>query len=168
MHQLFQLTNSATRITESASSCLDLIMTQSPHIVSRTEVLPAICSDHSVPCAYIRNTVIKNKPFKRMIYNYSKLDSNKFCSLLTNVNWRNIIENDTIDLSAANFTDTFFEIVKQCMPAKTILVRQRDALWINDEILILMEKRKQIHKKAKQSNREVDWRKFRQFKNYVI
>ena len=157
MHQLFQLTNSATRITELTSSCLDLIMTQSPHIVSRTEVLPAICSDHSVPCAYIRNTVIKNKPFKRIIYNYSKLDSNKFCNLLTNVNWRNIIENDTIYLSAANFTDTFFEIAKQCMPAKTILVRQRDALWINDEIRILTEKRrKKIHKKAKQSNREAD------------
>ena len=171
MHQHFQLTNSATRITESTSSCLDLIMTQSLHIVSRTEVLPAICSDHRVPYAYIRNSVIKNKPFKRIIYNYSKLDSNKFCNLLTNVNWRNIIENDTIDLSAANFTDTFFEIAKQCMPAKTILVRQRDALWINDEIRILIEKRKKKkknHKKAKQSNREVDWRKFRQFRNYVI
>ena len=107
-------------------------MTQSPHIVSRTEVLPAICSDLSVPCAYIRNTAIKNKPFKRIIYNYNKLDSNKFCNLLTNVNWRNIIENDTIDLSAANFTDTFFEIAKQCMPAKTHLVLQRDAPWIND------------------------------------
>ena len=100
VHHLFQFTNSTTRITASTSSCLDLIMTQSPHIVSRTEVLPAICSDHSVPCAYIRNTVIKNKPFKRITYNYSKLDSNKFCNLLTNVNWRNIIENDTIDLSA--------------------------------------------------------------------
>ena len=66
VHQLFQLTNSATRITESTSSCLDLIMTPSPHIVSRTEVLLAICNDHSVPCAYIRNTVIKNKPFKRI------------------------------------------------------------------------------------------------------
>ena len=83
-------------------------MTQSLHIVSRTEVLPAICSDHSVPCAYIRNSVIKNKPFKRIIYNYSKLDSNKFCNLLTNVNWTNIIENNTVDLSAENFTDTFF------------------------------------------------------------
>ena len=54
------------------------------------------------------------------------------------------------------------------MPAKTILVRQRDALWINDEIRILIEKRKKIHKKAKQSNREADWRKFCQIRNYVI
>ena len=91
--------------------------------------------------AHTLETLFQNKPFKRIIYNYSKLDSNKFCNLLTNVNWRNIIENDTIDLSAANFTDTFFEIAKQCMPAKTILVRQRDALWINDEIRILIEKK---------------------------
>ena len=97
-----------------------------------------------------------------------KLDSNKFCNLLTKVNWRNIIENDTIDISATNFTDTFVEIAEQCMPAKTIFVRQRDAVWINDEIRILIEKRKEIHKKAKQSNREADWRKFRQFRNYVI
>ena len=73
VHQLFQLTNSAARITESTSSCLDLIMMQSLHIVSRIEVLPAICSDQSVPYAYVRNIVIKNKPFKRIIYNYSKL-----------------------------------------------------------------------------------------------
>ena len=156
VHQLFQLTNSATRITESTSSCLDLIMTQSPHIVSCKEVFPAICSDHSVPCAYIRNTVIKNKPFKTIIYNYCKLDSNKFCNLLTNVNWRNIIENDTIDLSVANFTDTFFEIAKQCMPAKTILVRQRDALWINDEIRILIGEKKGGKNSQKKKNKVIE------------
>ena len=76
VHQLFQLANSATRITESTSSCLDLIMMQSPHIVSRTEVLPAIYSDHSVPCAYIRNTVIKNKPFNIYITTVSWTQTN--------------------------------------------------------------------------------------------
>ena len=75
VHQLFQLTNSAARITESTSSCLDLIMMQSPHIVSRTEDLPATCSDHSFPCAYIRNTVIKKK---KNIY---------FYFYITTVNW---------------------------------------------------------------------------------
>ena len=30
---------------------------------------------------------------------------------------------------------------------KTILVRQRDALWVNDEIRTLIEKRKKITKK---------------------
>ena len=54
------------------------------------------------------------------------------------------------------------------MPAKRIFVCQRDALWINDKICILIEKWKQNHEKAKQSNWEADWRKFRQFRNYLI
>ena len=36
------------------------------------------------------------------------MDSDTFCSLLTYVKWTNITENNTIDLNAANFTDTFF------------------------------------------------------------
>jgi len=61
------------------------------------------------------------------------------------------------------------------MPAKTIFVCQRDALWINHQIRRLIEKRKEKkrkekkkkrnHKKAKQSNREADWRKFGPFRN---
>ncbi|WP_419611672.1 reverse transcriptase domain-containing protein [Thiolapillus sp.] len=167
-HQLYQLINSPTRITETTSSCLDLIITQSPQLVTRTEVLPAICSDHSVPCAYVRNTVIKNKPFKRIIYNYSKLNVDKFCNLLRQVNWINIIENNTMDVSAINFTDTFMTIAKQCMPVKTVLVRQNDAQWMNDEIRLLIVKRNKLHKKAKQTNLATDWERFRKVRNYVI
>ena len=63
------------------------------------------------------------------------------------------IKNNTKDLSAANFTDPFFEIAKQCMPAKTIVVGQRDALWINDEIRVLIEKRNKQKSKNKISRK---------------
>ena len=98
LHNLYQLTNSPTRITQTTNSCLDLIITQSPHLVTRTVVPPAICSDHSAPCAYIRNTLTKNKPFNRIIYNYNKLDTNKFCNLLAQVNWKNTIESNRTDV----------------------------------------------------------------------
>ena len=88
----------------------------------------------STPGYYVRNTVIKNKPFKTIIHNYSKLDVDNCCNLLTQVNWINIIENNTMDERAINFTDTFLTIAKQCMPVKTVLVRQNDAQWMNDEI----------------------------------
>ena len=39
-----------------------------------------------------------------------------------------------MDASAINFTDTYMTIAKQCMPEKTVLVRQNDAQWMNDEI----------------------------------
>ena len=112
--------------------------------------------------------VIKNKPFKRIIYNYSKLDVDKFCNLLTQVKWSNIIENNSIDASTVNFTDTFLTIAKQCIPVKTVLVRQNDAQWMNDEIQQLIVKRNKRHKKAKQTNLGADWGRFRKVRNYVI
>ena len=50
MQQLYHLTKLSTNITETKISYLDLMITPSPQIV---------------PCAYIRNAVSKNKPFKK-------------------------------------------------------------------------------------------------------
>ena len=54
--QLHQSINSPTRITETTSSCLDLIITQSPRIIKSIDILPALSSDHSVPCAVSSTT----------------------------------------------------------------------------------------------------------------
>jgi hypothetical protein len=167
LHQLHQIINEPTRVTDTTSSCLDLIMVQNPQIVKRSEVLPEICSDHRIACAHIRNTVIKNKPFKRTIYNYNKLDINKFCTLLSDVNWDNLVENGAIDDVVNNFTDLVMDLAKQCMPVKTVLIRPKDAQWINDEVRLLIKERKQIHCVAKRTNLKDDWDRFRRVRNYV-
>ena len=84
--QLTQLVNEPTRITDNTSTCIALVIVQSPFLISHIEVLPEICSDHRVPCAYIKNCIPKDKPFKRTIYNYKKLDQNKFNNLLSDTN----------------------------------------------------------------------------------
>ena len=52
-----------------------------------------------------------------------------------------------MDVSAINFTDTFMTIAKQFMPVKTVLVRQNDAQWMNDEIRLLKVKETNFTKK---------------------
>ena len=59
-------------------------------------------------------------------------------------------------------------IAKQCMPVKTVLVRQNDAQWMNNEIQLLIVKRNKLHKKAKQANLATDWGRFRKVRNYVL
>ena len=87
MLQLHQLINSPTRITETTSSCLDLIITQSPRIIKSIDILPAFCSHHSVPCAAQQHHRHQSHRFKRTIYNYEKVDENKFCYLLQRHIW---------------------------------------------------------------------------------
>ena len=55
------------------------------------------------------------------------------------------------------------------MPVITVLHRQNDAQWMNDGIRLLVVKRNKLHKKAKQTNLETDWGRFRKIKKkYVI
>ena len=58
MFQLHQLTNSDTKITPTSSTCIDLIITQTPQVIKSIEFLPEICSDHCVPCATVTITPI--------------------------------------------------------------------------------------------------------------
>ena len=101
------------------------------------------------------------------MYNYNKLDTDKCFNLLAQVIWTNMIESNTIDVSTTNFTDIFLDIATQCMP---VIVRQNGVPWLSEEIRnsSTLKNRKLIHRKAKQSNLEADWIKFRQFRNYVI
>ena len=63
----------------------------------------------------------------RTIYNYEKLDENKFCDLLQRQNWEDIFEERSTDESAHLFTKIFMNSAQECMPVKTVCVRSNDA-----------------------------------------
>ena len=164
MHQLIL---EPTRYTENTRTCLDLVLIQNTNIVKNVVVLPPICSDHCVPCVTIYNTVPKPKPYKREIFLYDRLDVDKFCNLLSSVDWTTILDlpiNDAVDL----FTSTFLNLAKQCMPVKNVTIRPNDALWLNEEIRLLIEERKRIHTIAKQTDKPEDWESFRKIRNQVV
>ena len=154
-----------TRVTDTSSTCIDLVMAQDCRLIKRVEVLPEICSDHRVPCIYINCSKPRPKQFKRTIYNYNKLEHDKFNTLLRNTDWDQVLLSDNLNDSALNFTTTLLNIAKQCMPVKTIIVRSNDAPWINNEIKLLIAEKYKVHKTAKQSNKTEDWANFRQIRN---
>ena len=168
MYQLHQLINEPTRITDTSKTCIDYILVQSLDMIKHSQILPKICSDHSIPCVFLKCSRVKVHSFKRTIYNYKKLNKLKYHQLLSSVDWNDILLNEEINVSTKIFTDTLFDIAKQCMPSKTVKVKTNDAPWINEEIRLLIAEKNKIHKKAKQSNKEEDWANFRRFRNKVV
>ena len=162
---LKQFIKSPTRVTATTSTCLDLVLTQSEQLIAGADVLPSICSDHSVSCVYLKQPKPKRETYKRTIYNYNKLDEVKFHNLLSNVDWNNIINNNDINEGASKLTNTFLNLAKQCMPVKTVTVRTNDAPWINEKIRESIATKKRIHKLAKRTNSDEDWAKFRRCRN---
>ena len=166
--QLTQFIDEPTRITDLSSTCLDLIITQSPSIIKSTGVLPAVCSDHKVPYAIIKNTVVRDRPFKRTIFNYNRLDADKLCNLLQQVNWRETLYDTTVDEGAKAFSEIIIEKAKLCMPSKTVTIRPNDVPWMNSEIKLLIEERSRVYRLAKRTNKQEDWLRFRQLRNSAV
>ncbi len=54
------------------------------------------------------------------------------------------------------------------IPNKEILVRQSDLPWITTNIKRMIRKRKRLYRKAKLTNNNAHWVKFRNFRNDVI
>ena len=57
-HCLYQMVSSPTRITQSSSSLLDLLITNKPTWVNKVKILPPVaCCDHSPVIAEINFTI---------------------------------------------------------------------------------------------------------------
>ena len=87
---------------------------------------------------------------------------------MENVPWENFTENVTVDQCTDFFTEAFTSAAHLCMPSKIITVKSNDAAWINDDIRLLINQRRELYKKAKKSNSEADWTHFRRFRNQVV
>ena len=164
---LIQLTNSDTRITDNTSNCLDLILTQSRQFVEKVEVHPEICSDHCVPCITVKNHTTENTTYKRTFFQYNKLRTVEFQTLLSNINWPDVLNDpiQSIHSSAENFCKILFDTACKCMPFKTVTVRTRDKPWVNAELKAAFKRRFTLFKRAKQTNSDHDWETYRRFRN---
>ena len=64
------------------------------------------------------NNTNTNYSFKRTLYSYDKLDSTKFCNMLSRIDWADAMQNGSIDDCAEHFNTIFFEAACNCMPVK--------------------------------------------------
>lgn len=167
-YQLEQLVTFPTRVTDNTSTCLDLIITQSPFLVKDIEDHPPFCSDHNAPCVTLLPRTNNRSSFKRTIYNYNKLDRLKLNDLLQKENWNSILNDFTIDESSKIFTETLTNIIKECVPNRTVTIRSTDAPWFKHDLKTKINRRNKLYKKAKRSNTREDWNNFHALRNEIV
>ena len=73
------------------------------------------------------------------MYNYNKLNSEKFCNLLSSIDWLNVTTGRTINECTDLFMEIFTNIARQCMPFKVVTVRSKDVPWHTSEIRKLIK-----------------------------
>lgn len=165
LNNLVQLINEPTRHTDNTAREIDLILTTCPGTVKSSGVRPTVKSDHCCVYVNLKCNIPRRKTFKRTIYCYDKIDPDIFKNKLLEIEWNEIISNDSIEDAALSFTEKLLNSAKECMPSKTITIKENDAPWMSEEIRKLMDKKLKIHSFAKRLDSLWCWDLFKVLRN---
>jgi len=109
----------------------------------------------------------RQKPFKRHVWYYDRGDYNQLRLLAAATDW-DLLSDEDVNVHAKNITDKILEISKKCVPNKIVTIKPNEPPWMDGNIKRQIRKRKRAYKKAKRTNRQHHWDRFRQIRNETI
>ncbi len=165
LHGLRQLLNSPTRITESTSTLLDHILTNS---VSQSGILDIGLSDHML--TYCTRKITHKKHFEhkyiriRYLKNYSQ---EGFTQSLEEANFPDYSNFNSVNEAYDNFVAKLTAIIDEVAPIKRIRVKGNTQEWFDDEIHCAIKNRDQYFSAFKRSKSKADKLSYKQAQNRV-
>ena len=165
---LYQLLTDPSHFTEHSSSLLDLILVSNKeHLILHDVGDPFLDQQLRYHCpiyGFCKSSKPQYKAFTRHIWMYNNGNFGLLPEKASSIDWH-ALENDDISLYASNLNSTILSLTKECIPNKSIKVRTSDPPWIATLLKRQIRKRKRLYRKAKQTNLERHWIKFRQLRN---
>ena len=142
-NNLSQLIKDPTRITQTRSSILDLIITDFPSLfVSNGTLSPPSNCDHNVVVGEMSIPIYRPKCFKRIVRNYVNVDQRQLNSVLASANWESTFSSITenIDEIYERWLSLFLNVVECFIPSNVITIRPNDKPWMSGTIRRAMRK----------------------------
>ncbi|XP_071943713.1 uncharacterized protein [Antedon mediterranea] len=155
-----------TRVSNTKSSIIDLVLCNNPDIVCNFRSHPGLStSDHLGVYFNINARCSKVKPVDRYYYQYSKCDHDDLFTTLGAVPWGLCLEQSDCEEMWENFKDLFLATINDCIPKVKSKKRNRPA-WITQEMVTMARKKKRMLKEAHRHPHNLNkMDKYRKFSN---
>ena len=85
--------------------------------------------DHEFISATCSFKIVKQMPYKRLMWDFAKADFQLFRTLIWNHDWT--LTTSDIDTEVFRFTTNLFSLAKDVIPNKLVTIRQTDKPWYN-------------------------------------
>ena len=140
MMKLFNFKNvieKPTRVTNHSRTLLDPIIVSDTinYVFSDVFILPDNIIDHDDSVVILQCSKNISRSFKREIWQYKKINYEKFEEKLIEINWNEKLDHlNDVDEICEQFTKCFLKIAQECIPTNIITIRNNDRPWFNNEI----------------------------------
>ena len=164
MHQMIK---DSTRITETSSTLIDIVLTNFPSNVRQSSVVPLGLSDHNL--VYVVRKLYRPRVPPRIITYRSmkRFNANSFVNELNEIDWDDCIVIKDITQAWTNWKLHFLEICNKHAPLVTHRVKGAKTKWVTDEYVSLTHLRDRLKKKAEKQNTALAWGHYRAVRNHA-
>jgi hypothetical protein len=118
-----------TRVTNHSRTLLDPIIVSDTinYVNSDVFKLPDNIGDHDASFVIIQCSKNISRSFKREIWQYQKMNYEKFEEKFNEINWNEKLDHlNDVDEMCEKFTKCFLKIAKECIPTKIVTIRNND------------------------------------------
>lgn len=166
-HDLKQLVNEPTRVTNSSQSLLDLLMVSKTECVEYVNVINANVSDHHA-------TIFKGKPFiskpteKFVTYrDYKNFNESEFFKDFHMVNWNHIYSLENVDDMVKYLSENLLRTFNIHAPLKIVRCTKPAAPWLTFCIRKMMDLRDRAYNSFKKHRTQQKWDYYKTLRNYT-
>ena len=92
-------------------------------------------------------------PYKRLIWDYNKADSDKIRKSLDWVNWECLFNNKDVNTQVAILNETVLNVFSDYAPNKYITINDKDPVWMNEIIKLKIKAKNSMYNRFIQNGR---------------
>ena len=167
---LYQSIDQPTHFTENSSSLIDIVLVSNKdHLLLSGVGDPFLNQDLRYHCpiyGIFKFSKPKFKTFSRHVWYYEQGNFNLLRDKASLFDWESLRDSD-INVYADNINTAINFIANECIPNKHIRVKPSDPPWLTTFLKRYIRKRKRAFRKAKRTNMESHWKKFKKLRNQV-
>ncbi len=151
-----QYIDTATRVTELTSTCIDLLFANRDEVIASCGVIDNGISDHSL--IFVQRKLVHTQQKARFIRAriFRNFDPGVFRNQISNLNWDEVLNEYDPNAAWEIFKKLFVGICDQLAPYGTIRVRGRLPAWVNDDYLSITDARDKAKKTFNRSKLPLD------------
>lgn len=158
---LFQLVSVPTRVTDSSSSILDLVLTTHPGFVESPLTCIDGVSDHRVIYCPICVEIQKPLRVQKSIRLYEKGNYEQLCNSLSEyfVSFNTNFESRSVDINWCLFKDKLCDLVEKYIPCIDITTKSSNP-WFNRSLKSLRNKKQRLFRVARRAGTPESWQSY--------
>ena len=155
---LTQLIKDPTHILPYSKSCIDLIFTSQPNLVTDSGVHSSLspACHHQIVFTKFDLDIFYPPPYERLVWDYSKGNNDLIKRSVCGVNWKKVFNDCDQDDKVNILNELILNIIENFVPNKIVKCNDKDPIWMTKKIKQVCKEKAKAYKKFVRNGRSLN------------